>query len=163
MPISKKHKYWLLAIFLVTLTVRLFLAFSIPNFTYDSYFHIRHVEHVTEHGLPLYEDPLSYGGRELVFLPFFHYFAAFFDLFLPIELVAKILPNLLFASLTIIVYLISRHKLTNSGPLFSAFIAGSLPILYSTNRFSPESLFLPLIFLSIYAFMNIEKKNYLYL
>lgn len=154
----------LVFIFIVVLLIRLVLALVIPNFTYDSYFHLRQVEEVTATGLPKYEDHLSYGGRRLLFLPFFHYLMAFFHLFLPLELAAKIIPNILIASLTLITYLISK-KITQdkTASLFSAFIAGFLPILYSTNDFGPESLFLPLNFLAIYAFFNIKEKKFLHL
>ena len=162
--LKKEHK-WLLAIFIITLSIRLILAFTVPNFTYDSYFHLRQVEHITEQGWPLYQDDLSYGGREMLFLPFFHYLMAAFNLLLPLELVAKIIPNLLLASLTVIIYLIGKHiSAQNSpAPLFSAFIAGFLPILFSTNAFTVEALFLPLLFVTIYAFLNIDKKKSIYL
>ena len=158
-----KSKHLLIALFIITLAVRLILAFSIPEFTYESYFHLRQVEHIVETGLPLYHDPLSYGGRELAFLPFFHYLAAFFSFFLPIHLVAKILPNLLTALLVPIAYLISK-KITGheTGSLIAAFIAGFLPILFFTNGFIVNTLFLPLIFAVIYLYLNIEesaKKN----
>ncbi len=161
---EKKTKYWLLVIFISVVIIRLTLAFSVPNFTYDSYFHLRQVEHITETGLPLYNDELSYGGREMIFLPLFHYVMAFFNLFLPLSLIAKIIPNLFIASLTLIIYLISK-KITKNDPasLLSAFIAGFLPILYSTNSFTNETLFLPLAFLTIYFFMNIDQKKDLYL
>jgi hypothetical protein len=157
-------KKWLITIFIFTILLRLILAFSSPNFTYDSYFHLRQVEHIRETGLPIYNDELSYGGRTFQFLPFFHYIMAFFTIFLPLELVAKLIPNFLLASLTIIVFLISK-KITNNktASLLSAFIVGLLPILYSTNSFSTESLFLPLAFLAIYAFLNLEKKRFQYL
>jgi len=150
-------------VFLSVLLIRLVLAFMIPEFTYESYFHLRQVEQIIETGFPLYHDPLSYGGRELAFLPFFHYLAAFFGLFLPITLVAKILPNLLTALLVPITYLISK-KMTEheTGSLIAAFIAGFLPILYFTNGFVVNTLFLPLIFTAIYFYLNIEetaKKN----
>jgi len=159
---EKKYRNWLIAIFLITLTIRLILAFTIPNFTYDSYFHLRQVEHITETGLPLYEDQLSYGGRKLIYLPFFHYLIALFNLILPLELIAKILPNILIASLTIITFLISK-KITNNetAALISSFITGFLPILYFTNAFIPETFFLPLVFLTIYSFLNINKKKHL--
>ncbi len=158
-----KSKHWLIIIFLVTLTARLILAFSVPNLTYDSYYHMRQVEHITEHGLPLYQDSLSYGGRELFFLPLFHYVAAFFDLFLPLALVAKILPNIFIASLTIIIYYLSAQISTKKhGPLFSASIAGFLPILYNTNSFTPQTLFLPLVFYTIYLFLNLTKEKALF-
>lgn len=158
-----KSKHVLIALFFITLAVRLIFAFSIPGFTYESYFHIREVEHILETGVPFYQDSLSYGGRELAFLPFFHYLAAFFSLFLPVTLVAKILPNLLTALLVPITYLISR-KITEheTSSLVAAFIAGFLPILYTTNGFTVNTLFLPLIFIAIYLYLNIEegaKKN----
>ena len=150
-------------IFLAVLLLRLIFAFMIPEFTYESYFHLREVEHIVETGLPFYHDPLSYGGRETTFLPFFYYLAAFFSLFLPVPLVAKILPNLLIALLIPITYLISK-KITNHevGSLIAAFIAGFLPILFFTNGFTVNTLFLPLIFTAIYLYLNIEeeaKKN----
>ncbi len=157
-------KKFLLGIFVVTLFARLVLAFATPTFTYESYFHLRHVEHITNTGLPLFQDPLSYGGRELHFLPFFHYLAAFFDLFLPLDVIARILPNLYLALLVPIVFLIS-YRLTSSsvGSLFSAGIAGFLPILFTPNAFLPESLFLMLIFLATYAFLRLPEKKYIYL
>src|SRR3989344_7505497 len=161
---NHKYAYWVLAIFLVTLATRLIIAFTIPNFTYDSYFHLRQVEEISSTGLPLYQDPLSYGGRTLRFLPFFHYFMALFDLVLPIELIVKILPNLLLATLTITVFFIGKKISGNDeASLFSAAIVGFLPILFFTNTFSPLTLFLPLLFLNIYAFMNIKEPNYIYL
>lgn len=159
-----KTRDWLIIIFSATLLLRLILAFSMPTFTYDSYFHLRQVEHITETGLPLYHDPLSYGGRSYVFLPLFHYLAAFVDVFLPLELLAKILPNLLMASLTLIVYGIA-HRITPSETpaLLSSLIAGILPILYTPSYFGPQALFLPLIFLSTYFFLQLTTKTNLYL
>ncbi|MEK6939969.1 MAG: hypothetical protein AABX31_04535 [Nanoarchaeota archaeon] len=145
-------------IFVGVLMLRLILAFMIPEFTYESYFHLRQVEHILETGLPFYQDPLSYGGRELAFLPLFHYLAALFSLLLPLPLVAKILPNLLTALLVPITYLISK-KVTEheTGSSVAAFIAGFLPILYYTNGFVVNTLFLPLIFAAIYLYLNIEE------
>lgn len=159
-----KYTYWLLGIFLLTLTIRLLISFSIPNFTYDSYFHLRQIEHITETGLPLYNDPLSYGGRQHIFLPVFHYVLAFFNLFLPLEIAAKIIPNILVALLAILAYLIAK-KITNHEPaaLLSAFIAGFLPILFTPNSLHPLALFFPLVFLNIYAFLHLAEKKFLYL
>ena len=159
-----KIKRWLIILFILTLMARLILAFAIPNFTYDSYFHLRQVEHIKEAGFPIFEDELSYGGRVLRFLPFFHYLIAFFSFFLPLEIAAKIIPNLLMSSLTIIVYLIS-YKVTNNNAasILSALVSGFLPILYFTNSFSVETLFLPLVFLAIYLFLNLEQKKCQYL
>ncbi len=145
-------------IFLGVLAIRLILSFMTPEFTYESYFHLRQVEHILETGLPLYHDPLSYGGRELAFLPLFHYLATFFSLLLPVQITAKILPNLLTALLVPIVYLISKRITDHQiGSYVAAFIAGFLPILYFTNAFVVNTLFLPLIFIAIYFYLNIEE------
>ncbi len=159
-----KTRWYLLGIFLIVLTIRLFLAFSAPHLTYESYFHLRHVEHILQSGLPLFEDSLSYSGRERIFLPFFHYFMALFALIIPLELVALLLPNLLLASLPLIVYALSRKVTgTAEGALLSSLAAGFLPLLFQTNSFTPLSLFLPLLFLTVYAFLNIGTKKYLHL
>ncbi|MBI4151388.1 glycosyltransferase family 39 protein [Candidatus Woesearchaeota archaeon] len=162
---ERKTAYWLAGIVLLTFIVRLAIAMLVPNFSYESYFNFRQVEHITETGLPLLEDSLSYGGRELTFLPLFQYLAAFFDLFLPIELVAMLLPNILLSLLPIIVFLISR-KINNSeeGSLFAAFLTGFLPVLFATaNNFTSETLFIPFAFFTLYAFQRIDQKCYFYL
>jgi len=160
----RKHHKILLAIIVITLFARLFFTFAIPNFTYDSYFDLKHIVHITENGLPLYEDPLSYGGRELVFLPTFHYIVSFFDLVLPLEPLAKIFSNLLFTSLILLIYLISK-KITKreDASLLAAFITAFIPIFWQTNSFSPTHLFLPLTFLAIYSLMNLSQKKFIYL
>lgn len=158
-----KQKKWLIGIFLLILLLRLALAFSNEGFTYESYYHLRQVGHIAEKWYPDFHDQLSFGGRDHRFLPGFHYFVAFFSSFLPLEFVAKLVPNLLVSSLTIIVYLISGLITKNkTGQLFSAFIVGLLPILFKTNSFTPEALFLPLIFLCIYSFLKIEERRFQY-
>ena len=160
MQLSKTQK-WLLAIFILTLVTRLILAFTVPNLTHDSYFHLRQVEEITHTGTPLFDDPLSYGGRALHYLPFFHYVVAFLNLFFPLSLLAKIVPNLLLSLLPFIVFALSK-KISNNetAALFSAFISGFLPILFSTNAFNPLSLFLPVAFFALYCFLNIDKKGF---
>ncbi len=160
----RKEHLLLAGIFALVLLLRLYLAFSTPAFTYDSYFHLRQAEHIREEGIPLYQDSLSYGGRELVFLPGFHYLLALLSLFLPLELAAKLFPNILLASLTLLAYAIARKVAQErTSALYSAGIAGFLPVLFSTNQAIPRSLFLPLLFLALYAFLNLPRKRFLYL
>ncbi len=157
---EKKELKLVLAICFLTLIVRLIIAFTVPNFTYDSYFHLRQVEHIVDTGLPLYEDTLSYGGREFRFLPLFHYVMAFFGIFLPLEIMAKILPNILYSLLPFIIYLIAKKVSANSkGALLAALIAGFLPALFEPNSFTSDALFLPLVFYVLYAFLSIEEKG----
>ncbi len=158
-----KPKCWLLLIFFLTLALRLYFAFQVPNLTHDSYFHLRQVEHITQTGMPLFNDGLSYGGRELAFLPFFHYFAAFFALIFPLEIVAKILPNFLWSTLPLIIYFLAEKISKNqTASLFSALIAAFLPITFTPNAFRVEALMFPLIFLAIYYFLSLEEKRHLF-
>ena len=160
---EKKYRNWLIGIFLITLTIKIILAFTVPNFTYESYFSFRQIEHIQETGLPLFEDNLSYGGREFLFLPLFYYFYAILSFIIPLTILAKILPNIFVASIIFPIYFISKKIYKNeTAALLSSFIAGFLPILFLTNSFVPETIFLPLIFLTIYSFLNIKEKKHLY-
>lgn len=159
---KNRSMLWIIFIVIITLTVRLYLAFTIPELTYDSYFHIKQVEHIKETGVPLFYDELSYGGRELRFLPLFHYIMAIISMIIPLEIVAKVLPNIFLVSIIPIVYLIgSKISKDETGTILATFVAAFLPITFMTNSFTTTSLFLPLIFLTVYAFM--EKKTNLYL
>ncbi|MBD3309665.1 hypothetical protein GF351_00425 [Candidatus Woesearchaeota archaeon] len=164
----KKHHLWLGAVFLVVLSVRLFFAFQTPYFSSDdAYFTLRQVEHITDHGIPLYEDPFSYSGNELVFSPGFYYILAFFDLFMPLTVVGKLIPNIFASMLIFIAYLIA-YEITrkSSASIFAAFISGFIPVYFkeTVNTISVYSLTVPLTFLMLYIFMKVEKeeKQYVY-
>ncbi|MFC1801163.1 hypothetical protein ACFLZB_01770 [Nanoarchaeota archaeon] len=162
----KKEIVILLVIFLLTFGTRLFLVLPAENFSANAYFDLRQVEHIKETGLPLYQDELSYGGRTLLFPPFFHYSLALFNIFLPLELVGKVIPNLMISCLVFVVYLIAK-KLTKQkeAALFTAFISGFVPVIFAKTIFSVSiyCLILPLMFLGLYSLMNIDKKKYVYL
>ncbi len=162
---ERKTAYWLAAIVLMTFISRLTFALLVPNLSYDSYFHLRQVEHIGQTGLPLFNDPLSYGGRDLTFLPFFYYLMALFALIVPLKVVAIVLPNIFLSLLPLIVFLISKNiSKSEEGALFAALLTGFLPILFATaNSFSTEMLLIPLLFLTIYAFLRISEKKYLYM
>ena len=149
-----KAAVWILiSIFILTLSVRLYIASSTPYFsTGEAYFQLRQVEHIKSTGFPLYHDALSYGGRTYVFLPLFQYVLAFFSLFMP--LAAKIIPNLLASSMVIIAFLITRKLANASAALVTALAAGFVPIFFSTvNTISPYTLAVPLFFLCLYSIM----------
>src|SRR3990167_7023349 len=86
-------------IFLAVLAIRIFLAFQNDYFSYDSYFHIRQVDSIVNTGKPVFDDPLSQGGRFFLFSPVFHYIFALFSLLVPFEIIGKIIPNILYALL----------------------------------------------------------------
>jgi hypothetical protein len=159
--ITREH--WILAlIFLLVLGTRLYLVLPERAFEYGAYDTLRQAEHIQQTGLPLFKDPLSYSGRTIVFPPLFYYVLAGFGFFMPLELAAKIVPSLAFASLSLVIYLIAKHLTKNrTAALLAAFFCGFVPIIYATlNQASVYSLSLPLIFLLSYAFMRIDEKGF---
>lgn len=162
----KKSYYILGLILILTLATRLILAFQTPYFTGDdSYFSLRQIENIKSTGVPLYHDSLSYGGRDQVFMPFFYYLLAFFDLFMPLGLVGKIIPNVLVSLMVVIVYFISKEISNDEdASLFSAFISGFIPIFFkeTVNTISVYALVFPLMLLLIYLFLRITDKNMAY-
>jgi hypothetical protein len=85
---------------------------------------------------------------------------AFFALFLPLSFVINVIPNIFASSLVFVVYLIAnRITKDKDASLFVSFISIFLPIYISetVNNLSVNSLFIPLFFLMVYFFMDIEK------
>ncbi len=154
----KKQHYMLIFIFLAVLSFRLYFSFQTDYFTGDeSYYILRHVEHIKETGLPLYDDELSYSGRSLFYSPFFHYILAFFDLFMPIVLVGKIIPNL-FASLIVIGAYFLTLEITKQwrAAIIASFTAGFIPIFIreTINSITVFSLMIPLLFFILYFILK---------
>ncbi len=156
----KRHHIFLAIIFVLTLTFNTVYTLKADEFTGDQAYKIlRDVEHIQEEGTPMYSDDLSFGGRNHIYVPFFHYLLAFFSFVLPITFVVKIIPTILISSIVLIVYKIA-HKISNNRnvALFSAFMSGFIPVVTSQtlNTVSSYSLMLPLFFLSVYFFIKIE-------
>lgn len=154
-----KKVVWIL--FFVVAVLRIFIAFSNPYFDYDSYFHIRHIENILKTGIPAFNDPLSHGGSFFIFPPLFHYIMAFFSLAIPLEIVGKIIPNILYALLIPLSYYISEEiaenkKLSIIAPVVVAF----MPVLWS-NVFSlnPLCIAIPAIFFAFYFLIRMKNKK----
>jgi len=161
MKIGREHII-LAVIVILALALRIYLSSFNSGFDYDSYFALRQAENIKETGLPLYDDPLSYSGRSLIFPPLFYYLLAGFSLIMPLEWAAKLLPNLLFSGLAIIVFMISKHLTKNrTAALLAAFFAAFVPIAYSTiNTVPVTSLSLILAFFLCYSFLRIDEKGW---
>ncbi|MBC8501422.1 MAG: hypothetical protein H8D38_06695 [DPANN group archaeon] len=154
--------FLLLIIFLITFFSRTLISFQTEKFSYEAYFALRQIENINERALPLFEDPLSYGGRTHLFPPVFYYLVSLFSFF-GIDIAAKIIPNLLSSLIVIVVYLISfhitKHRLIS---LLTAFFSGFIPILFVTiNDISIYSLVLLLILSVIYFIMKIGDSSYM--
>ncbi|MDP2750421.1 MAG: glycosyltransferase family 39 protein [Nanoarchaeota archaeon] len=159
-----KYSAVLIAIFLFALSLRLYLAFQTSHFSNDAYFNLREIENIKETGVPFLYDDLSFGGRAINFLPMFHYIIAFFSLFMPTWIAAKIIPNVMASSLVFIMYYIAKHMIKRrDGALFAAFISAFIPIFFykTLNNVSELSLVIPLLFLAFYFFLRLkEDKKY---
>lgn len=165
---NKHLEYYILAfIVIIGILFRLYYAFQSPAYDNDiSYYIIHQVENIQENHVPLYSDDLSYSGRNNLFSPGYYYILSLISLFIPKLLVFKIIPNI-FASLSSVLVFFIVKKLTRNTvvSLFSSFISLFIPIflISTTNTISPSSLTIPLILLSLFLFMKIEKNNEKYL
>lgn len=163
---SKRTAILLVVLFAIVIATRLYFSFSIPYFSSDdSYFHLRQIEQIRDTGLPIIDDDLSFSGRTHIFSPVFHYFIALFTLFMPAIFAAKLITNIFAASLVFFIYLIAKRITNNSFvSLTTAFLSGFVPVFFANTvtELTPISIVVPLMFLLIYAFMNIKDKAWLY-
>ncbi len=151
----------LIIAFLIVLGSRLYFSFQIDYLSSDdSYFHLRQIENILETGKPLFNDQLSYSGREYIFAPLFHYLNAAIALILPLNLTIKIIPSILISSCVFLFYLISK-KITgdNNVALIIGFFSGFIPVLYkeTLNQLNPITLIIPLILIIIYSLINLKE------
>jgi 4-amino-4-deoxy-L-arabinose transferase-like glycosyltransferase len=159
---ERKTRILLIAIFLFVVALRLYFAFQIKGLDYDAYAVVRQVEHIKETGTPMFNDPLSYSGRTHIFSPVYHYFLASFTFLLPLDIVAKIIPNIL-ASLTLVVvfffalYFIKDEKLA----LLMAALSGIIPVFFDNtlNNASIYTAVIPLFLLTAYFFVLTHKDD----
>lgn len=139
------------------------MVFQTPHFNYDVYFDLRQAEHIKQTGLPLYNDPLSYGGKIHLFAPFYYYIPAIFSLVFPLEIVAKILPNLFASLLIFLIYSLSIKLTKHQGISFlTAFFSAFIPILFfNINGSALEYLSVLLVFGVIYCIFRINERKYI--
>ncbi len=147
---KKNYTRWiLLFLFLLSLTIRLLFAFQTPYLDHDSYFELRQVEHIKEYGYPAFHDELSYGERTYYFSPFFHYFITFLSLAFPLEIIVKIIPNVLMAALVFLVYdlsfILTKDK---AASLIASAMSIFLPMLFA-NTFNALTPYTLILFLSL--------------
>ncbi len=156
----RRYTVLLFILFVLTLALRLHFAFSTPAYSSDeAYLTLRQVEHITATGLPLFRDELSYGGRTFIFNPLYYYILSLFNLFLPISIVGKVLPNIFISSIIFVVYFI-LHDTTKSQKVafFGSAVATVIPVFYleTLNDISAYSLVIPVMLWVIYTFIKLR-------
>ncbi len=153
-------------LFVVVVALRLYLAFQTPYFSSDAaYFHVRQIEHIRSTGMPLFQDALSYGGRTFLFSPVFHYLVAGSSLVMPLEIALKVVPNLLAASIVLLVYALAlRLTKKKESALLAAALGGFVPMYFAQtfNQPTPITLVVPALFLLLYALLQVKRKKWLY-
>jgi 4-amino-4-deoxy-L-arabinose transferase-like glycosyltransferase len=158
----KDAEFWVFMLFILVLAIRLFIAFQTPYFNYEAYFPLRQVESILHTGLPLYNDPLSYGGKTQLFAPLYYYVLALFSLLAPAEIVAKVLPNIFASCIVVLVYMIAirltKHQKIS---LTTSFMSGFIPIMFlDINRATIDYLAILLILGVIYCIFKISERKY---
>ncbi len=157
-----KENLILVLIFLLVLASRLYFVFQTPYFNNDGYLNYGLVSHISETGKPLLFDQLSYNGRDLLYSPLFHYILAFFDLFLPLDFVLKVIPSIFISLLVFVVYSLSFIFVKDKNlSLFIALLSGFVPIVFikTLNNISVYTLVLPLTFYLLYLLIKIKEKG----
>jgi len=160
--VKEKPIIWLIAIFIIVLAIRLYVAFDTPLFNHDAYSNLRQVENIRQTGTPLYKDPLSYGGKTLLYAPLNEYILAAFSLIMPIEIAGKIIPNVIAALIIFIVYYLS-FKITKNYKIsiMTSFMSGFIPIFFiDINRVSINYLTVLLMFTIVYCMLRLNERKY---
>ena len=159
----KKEYIFLILIFLLTLSIRLYYAFQTPYFDVEAYSIIREVDHIQKAVTPLFKDDLSYGGRNLIFPPYYYYVIFFFKIILG-SLTFKLVPNIFASLLVFVVYMLSFNITKDyKASLFTSLISGFIPIFFyeTINNISVYTLIVPLTFFTLFCFIKIsENKKY---
>lgn len=149
-------------LFCVVLTLRLIIAFQSDAPDFEGYDTLRKGQFTAETGKPLYDDELSYGGRERIFPPLWSYIIAFFGSFLPMTWVIKIIPNILTASIVFPAFWLVQWMTKKTGiALICAGLTGLAPALFfiSINDGTSVGFALSLIVLSMYLFLRSRKQG----
>lgn len=154
------HKAVLFWICVITLAIRLGVAFSAPALSYNAYETVRQVEHIHENGLPLVQDTLSWGGRTILELPVFSYLIAFTTLFIPRDIAYILIPNICAIFLQVAVFLLAMELTSDTKlSLYAAAASVFIPVYWSSTLLtvSPLSLAIPLFITCITLFLKLRK------
>ena len=157
----KRSQRILILIFLVVLFARVYFAFQTPYLDNSGNLVKRYTEHIIEGGKPMFYDPLSYNGREVLYSPLWHYILAVFSLIFG-SAAFKLAPIIFSSFLIFVVYLLSKRIVDNDElALFIALMSGFIPVMFLDTLISASiySLVVPVLFYLIYLFMDLDEKK----
>ena len=164
---NKKELIIILIIFLLSFGFNLFFSLQTPDFSSDdAYFNLRHAGFISENYRPIIYDIQSYGGNYIFDTHVWHYFLAIMESSLGSVFAFKIIPSF-FASFAVIFgYMIATGLTKNDlAAYFGALIFAFIPnfINLTLNQISIYSVYIPLMLLLIYSFIEIKKRTALFL
>ncbi|MBN1503139.1 hypothetical protein JW930_06340 [Candidatus Woesearchaeota archaeon] len=158
----KKQDIFVIMVFVLAVCARTYVALQTDYFNDDqSYFALRQIEHIKEKGTPLFKDLLN--QREYYSLPTLYYLLTGFSFLLPMNIVAKIILNILASSSSIIIYLISLKLTRNrTASILSSILSAFFPLYIgeTTNNITIYSVAIPLLLLSLLFFYKIDSQNH---
>lgn len=126
-----------------------------PSLDPSHYGDIRDIDAVKDSGIPLYEDPLSYGGRFHLFVPLSYYAVGFFGVFFSTTLALFLVLSISLASILPLSYAILRNLQQPKGVAFIVAITTALvPALFLPLPL-PVALGIPLLLLAVRFFQDI--------
>jgi 4-amino-4-deoxy-L-arabinose transferase-like glycosyltransferase len=159
----RKNKEIVIVVLIVLIGILVRLALTDPNsFQNDgSYQTLRQIESIEDNGLPIYEDELSYSGKEVIG-PIMYYYILYIGQLIFTHKLLFLLP-IITASLSSLVVFLLVKKLTNkpSVAIFSSFLSIFIPIYLqrTINSLSIQSISIPLALTAVYFFMDTKQNN----
>ena len=157
----KRSQRILILIFLVVLFARIYFAFQTPYLDNSGNLVKRYTEHIIETGKPMFFDPLSYNGREVLYSPLWNYILAIFSLILG-SAAFKLIPIIFSSFLIPVIYLLSKRIVDNDElALFISLMSGFIPVMFIDTLISASiySLVVPVLFYLIYLFIDLDEKK----
>src|SRR3989344_3221912 len=157
----KRSQRILILIFLVVLFARIYFAFQTPYLDNSGNLMKMYTEHIIETGKPMFFDPLSYNGREVLYSPLWNYILAIFSLILG-SAAFKLIPIIFSSFLIPVIYLLSKRIVDNDElALFISLMSGFIPVMFIDTLISASiySLVVPVLFYLIYLFIDLDEKK----
>lgn len=137
--------------------LRVLLILQTGSPTLLSYEHLTYAQHISETGLPLLEDDMSWNGAFYDYAPLYHYLVAFVAIFTTIPLAAIIVTNIAGLFIPYLVYKLTEHVSTHqSAPAITAIASAAIPLLYAHTVIdtTPFTLAIVLVLLTLHVFLN---------
>lgn len=159
---NNKFLIFTVLLFIVIFGVRIYFSLNTQYFSNEaSYQHLRYAKNIAENG-PFSTDYLVFDGRKISFLSMYDNILAFLSLIFDLNMIAKILNELLCAAFILITFIISKEITKNEKASFVAAVSAALIPYFTKNTFNssvPETACLFLIMILLLLFLKIRQNK----